>query len=167
MLDADDVVIAHLAEGAEEPLPQQAVVTVTNGPKRPRTRLDLLQRGRVEDAIATDSLGIEVDVLGVNVVRGIAKRAHGHDCVDALPEEMTRIEVGADFATHRFPKPEQGRGVVDDKAGVHFKAELANPVVASKRRLLLPIGDDHVLPLPVEDGQIVGGPRTGHPVRLL
>jgi hypothetical protein len=89
------------------------------------------------------------------------------DDVDALPEQMARIEVRADLRSDRLAQSEQRRRVVDDEAGVHLEGDLLDAVPRRERRCLGPVRDDDVVPLPLEDLEVVVGPRARHPVRIL
>ena len=82
--------------------------------------------------------------------------------------DLTRV-VHAQLK-HRQPvmvaQAQQGLRVIDHETGVHFKGQL-DALIGGKRAGFLPVGDDLLFPLPLEDGFIVRRPGTCHPVRVL
>ena len=90
---------------------------------------------------------------------------NGGDRVDLLPEQVGRIEIGADHRADSFAQAQQGRWIVDIKAGVHLDRN-PDPVVFSEFASLLPIRDQLFVPLPFLDNLVFGRPGSDHPVRV-
>jgi hypothetical protein len=79
--------------------PRLLALAVPHGPERPGTVEDLAVMLRVEDAVAGDVAAIDRGVLRVHMEdHALAFEHLGrlHD-VDSLPEQVARIEVGADL----------------------------------------------------------------------
>ena len=75
---------------------------------------------------------IERHVLGVHVEDRVAERANRGRHVDALPEEMTRIEIDAEVRPGRLPQLQRRLDVVDDEAGMRLERHL-HAVVRGER----------------------------------
>ena len=110
--------------------------------------------------------GVYAGVLGVEKVDGPAQGANGPGRVNALPEEVGGVHVGANHLPSCRPQLQQGFRVVDAEARVHFQRHLVNALGLHKRRFLLPVGDQHLLPLVFQHRLIVLRPGTGDPVGL-
>ena len=87
--------------------------------------------------------------------------------IHPLPNQMAGIQVGADLGTNRFTEFFQGVGVVDTEALVHLQSNLIDTVRFGKGHKVLPIGNQHFVPLPVQNFQILRGPCAHHPVGVL
>ena len=85
------------------------------------------------------------------------EHADGGDRIDALPEEMARIEVATHVRSCDGAQPEHRLRAIDDEPGMHFDGDL-HAVVGGELRVLDPIGRDHFVPLPVEDSS--GSPEA-------
>ena len=98
------------------------------------------------------------DVFGMDVVDRIAQRAHGQKGIDVLPEKMAGIEIRTDFWTDRITQPQQCFGIVNDKSGVPFQGNHVHAVVAAELHFFLPIRENFLIPLPIQNAQEIGRP---------
>src|SRR6185295_15853722 len=81
-------------------------------------------------------------------------------------DEMGRVEVRADDWIHGLAQLEEGLRVIDDKARMHFEADL-DAIFFQERHGLLPVGDHDVVPLVIEDFEVIRRPRACHPIGTL
>src|SRR5207245_6189296 len=118
VLDAEGAVVAGDSERADEIAPELLVLAVADAAERPRPLVVAGVVLRVEDAVEGDVRPIEIDVLRVDVEErvGAAERAHCLKRIDALPEEVARVEVRTQLRPGRGAQPQQGLGVVDEEA---------------------------------------------------
>src|SRR6266850_187262 len=79
---------------------------------------------------------------------------------------MRWIEVRADLRANSFAQFQQRFRVVYDKAGMHLESHFANSMFAYEAQGLVPIGNDHLLPLVIEYVQVIWRPGARDPVRL-
>ena len=86
--------------------------------------------------------------------------------LDALPEEVTGIEIDAEIGRGRLPQPERALDVVDEESRMRFERDL-DPVVAREARGVAPVRDRLLLPLPFEHVEKLRRPWCRHPVGML
>ena len=110
--------------------------------------------------------GIDARVLGVHVIDRRRQRARRGQRIGAHPEQMARIEVRADRRTDRLAQPEQRLHVVDVLLAVQFQAQLAPRRPLRLRHQALPIGDQHLVPLPGQHARGLRRPGRGDPVGI-
>ena len=103
----------------------------------------------------------------MDVVDGALQLADGGYGIHALPDQVGGIEVRANNGAYGLAQTEQGSGIVDAEAGVHLKGDVGDVVGQSEGTCLLPVGNDLLVPLPVQNGQEVLGPGAGDPVGVL
>ena len=84
----------------------------------------------------------------------IAQDADGRDGIDALPEHVAGIVVAADAGAGDGAQLQHGFGAVDDEAGMHLDRDL-DAVIGGELALLGPVGDDLLLPLPLQDLEVI------------
>ncbi len=107
--------------------------------------------------------GVKLRVFGMDMEDGAFEHSHGGDGIDALPEEMARIEIATHIGSGNGAQPEHRLRVVDDEPGMHFDGDL-HAMVGGELCVFDPVGRDHFAPLPVEHLQVIGRPGAGHPV---
>ena len=167
MLDGQDLIVAAEAEVGDHVSPVGLAVAVAHGAEDPgAVQLVGVVLG-VQHAVGGGVVLVDLGVLGVDVVDGALQLADGGHGIHALPDQVRGIEVGADHGTHGLTQAEQGGGVVDAEAGVHLKGDVGDVVGQGEGAGLLPVGNDLLVPLPVQDGQEVLGPGAGDPVGVL
>src|SRR3954452_1179066 len=151
MLDAHCVVVPGCPKCAHDVPPDLLALSVPNRAKRPRPVRDAGVALRVEHAVTGDVGAVEVRVLGMDVEErvGTTQLPDGVDGIDSLPEEMARVEVGADLRAGGLPEPKQRFGIVNDEPGMHLERD-AYPHPAGVPGLGLPVRDDLLRPLPLE-----------------
>ena len=164
MLDGHDLVVADKTQIGDDGAPEIESVAVADRAEDP-SAVDLIPEGfGVKNAVDGNVVLVDLGVLCVEVVDRTLKRADGGNGVDALPDQVGGVEVGTDRVTDSGTKAEQGLGVVNAEAGVHFKGDLGNAVLLGESGGLLPIGDEDLVPLICKDLAKVTGPRAGDPV---
>src|ERR1700722_422684 len=99
----------------------------------------------------------------MDVENCVLEYADGGDGIDALPEEMARIEIATDVGSCDGAQLQQGLRVVDYKSRMHFNGDLY-PVFGGELRVCDPIRRNHFTPLPVENLEVIGRPGAGDPV---
>ncbi len=166
MLDREDAVIAAEAEIGDEVTPIGLAVTVADGTEDPSAMELIAVVLGIENTVLCGVIVIDFGILCMNVVDGACQLADRGNGIHALPNEVRGIEVCADNITDRRAETEQCFGVIDAKARVHFECDMRHVVCESKSACFLPIGDDAFIPLPIENGEKVLGPRAGDPVGI-
>src|SRR2546421_1672116 len=162
MLDRERALIARQTERRQDALPLDLAMSVADRPENPGAEPDLVQRRRVQNAVASRVDRVDGGVLGVDVVEsaGPTQLGYRNRNIDALPEEVAGIEVGADRIPAGLAQAQQRGRVVDDEAWMHLKTK-ADAALGRERRLRLPVGDDLLPPLPVQHLLEVGRPGAG------
>src|SRR5277367_5668332 len=94
---------------------------------------------------------------------GAFQQANGGDGIDALPEQMARIEITPNAGAGDGAQLEHRLRTVDYESGMHFDRDL-HTVIGGKFCMFYPIGRDYFGPLPVENFEVIGRPRAGDPV---
>ena len=87
--------------------------------------------------------------------------------IHPLPNQVAGIQVGTDFGADRFTELFQGVGIVDTEALVHLQSNLIDTVCFGKGHKVLPVRDEHFVPLPVQNFQVLRRPCAHHPVGVL
>ena len=77
---------------------------------------------------------------------------------------MARVEIRAYLGADGLAQLEQRLGVIDAEAGVKLKSYLIDAVSLCERDKVFPIGNEHLVPLPLEDLAEVIRPRADDPV---
>src|SRR5262245_21699986 len=137
---------------------------VAHGAKDPGAVQFIAIMLRVESSIRDRIPFVNGRVLGVAMPDRSFQGAQGGAGIDALPEEMRWIEVGADGSTGGSAELEECLRVVDNEAGMHFQADLLDALAAGPIGGLRPVRDHDPVPLVLENLQVVGRPRAGDPV---
>ena len=75
-------------------------------------------------AIDGDVELVNIAVLAVHMVDGVAQFSDGGYRIDPIPEEMAGIEIAADSRAGGFADLEHGFDIVDEHARMHFKGDL-------------------------------------------
>lgn len=177
MFDGEDAVVVVFAEHGDEGFPELVAVAVADGAEGPASAGEVAVGAGVEVAVVGAFVGVELGVLGVDVVEQprLAECAGGEDGVDPLPEEVRGVEVGAQWPPAPggsldvgllgglFAEADDGVGVVDAEAGVGLPADL-HAVLAAELGLLGPVGHEHLVPLVGEDLLEIRRPGAGDPV---
>jgi hypothetical protein len=101
----------------------------------------------------------------MNVENRIAQRANCGWNVNALPEEVTRIEIDPEVRPNRRTKLQHRLHVVDDEPGVGFQRDL-DAVVGCVLGRFDPVRNGLLLPLPLQHVQEFRWPRRRYPVRV-
>ena len=167
MLDGQHLIVAAEAEVGDQISPVGLAVAVAHGAEDPgAVQLVGVVLG-VQHAVGGGVVLVDLGVLGVDVVDGTLQLADGGYGIHALPDQVGGIEVGTDHGTDGLAETEQGGGVVDAEAGVHLKGDVGDVVGQGEGARLLPVGNDLLVPLPIQDGQEVLGPGAGDPVGVL
>src|SRR3954471_4912373 len=107
------MVVPGHAQGTDDLAPGSLRVSVADRAERPGAVAYPLVRLTVENAVQAHVGGIHVRVLGVRVEDGarVAERANGLHWLDSLPEEVARVEVGADLGAGGVAQAQQRLGV--------------------------------------------------------
>src|SRR5437870_12347924 len=95
----------------------------------------------------------------------LAQHPNHLDRIATLPEQMAQVAVGSDLFTHSLAQLQQRHRIVDDKTGMHFQRQLVYPVSASEFSRLLPIWNDFLLTLPIQNLCVLGRPAISSPIR--
>src|SRR5205809_3627697 len=165
VLDAHDVVVTGETQRADDALPFELVVAPADGAEQPRPLRHPAVRLGVDDAVDGDVLPIERDVLRVHVKDRVAERADRRRHVDALPEEVARIEVDAEAGPHRLAQLQRALHVVHDEAGWASSAAFT-PRTARKPGRPPQYRNAFLSHCPSKNSYKFRGQRLGHPFRL-
>ena len=140
MLDGHHLVVAHQAQVGDDVSPIVHTVAVANGAEDPGA-VDLVGEGLgVKHAVFRGVVFVHLGVLGMEVVDAALQFADGGNGLDALPDQVRGVEVGADDIAHCRAEAEQGLGVIHAEAGVHLEGDLGHAVGTAELGGLLPIG---------------------------
>src|SRR5262249_21130207 len=164
MFDGEHIVVPKHPQRGDQLTPPLRAVAISTCAKDPGAIAFFRVRLRVENAAALQINWIELRVLGMHMENGVCQHANGADGVDCLPEKMARIKVATDVVSRNRAESKHGLWVIHDEPGMHLDSNL-HAVVGGKPRMLHPIGNDHFIPLPLENLAIVRRPWTGHPIR--
>src|SRR3990172_5481731 len=167
MFDAQHPIVAHHLQGAEEAAPEEFIVAKTQGHVLPGAHPGLGHRAGVQRTVERHLLGVDAGVLGMNMKhRSGAQGAHHNEWIHVLKEEMAGIEIGADdFLTADPTKALQRARIIHSLAGVHLDGD-AHAQAARLGSSPLPEGLDLLLPLPVQQLQVLTLPGARHPVGI-
>lgn len=166
MLYADGVVVADHAQVGDHVLPICVVVAVADGAEYPRA-VDLVRIGlSVEHAVDGGVIFVYFRVLGVEMEDSVAERSYAGDGIHALPNEVARIEVCAELGADGLAYFEHTLGVVDAEAGMKLEGYLVNAVLLGEGDGLCPIGNENLVPLPLEYLGEVIRPGADDPVGI-
>jgi hypothetical protein len=173
VLNAEHVVVAVSAQHAHERPPEARVMAPAAGAERPRAMLQVGVWARVVVAVHAALVRVELGVLGMHVKEQsrLAKLARSKHRVDALPEEVARVEVGAEHRRalqaarllRALAHANERVRVVDREPRVRLPRH-AHAVLARKLGLRGPVRHQHAFPLVLHDVGEVVGPRACHPV---
>lgn len=167
MLDADSVVIADHAQVRDHILPICEVVAVADGAEYPRA-VDLVRIGLgVKHAVDGGVIFVYLRVLGVEMEDSVAERSDAGNGIHALPDEVARVKVRAEFGTDCLAYLEHALGVVDAEARMKLEGYLVNAVLLGESDGLSPIGNENFVPLPLEYLGEVVRPGADDPVGIL
>ena len=120
----------------------------------------------VQNAVAANVCHIHFGVLCVEVVDGVAEVVNYFNDVHTLPDKVRRIEVCADHRPYRIAQTKQRFGIINAEAGVHFERNLLHAVLFCEFHGVFPIGNQHLVPLIVQNIEVFRRPRAGYPVGL-
>src|SRR5437870_7083562 len=95
----------------------------------------------------------------------LAEHPNHLDRIATLPEQMAQVAVGSDLFTHSLAQLQQRHRIVDDKTGMHFQRQLVYAVFAREFSRLLPIWNNFLLPLPIQNLRVLGRPAISSPIR--
>ena len=84
----------------------------------------------------------------------------------SIAENEYGVKVCADYIADCISQFHERFGVVYNKTGVHFKCDFCNTVRLCELGGFFPVGDDLLVPLPVEYLAEIVRPRAGDPVRI-
>src|SRR4051812_35094661 len=124
MLDRKDVIIAEHAQRRDKLGPPLIRVTVADRAENPGAVALIRVLLGVKHARLRQVGVVDLGVLGVYVVDGIAQNANRLDRIDALPEHVARVEVRADRWPGNLTKPKHRLRAVDYEPGVHLDGDL-------------------------------------------
>ena len=167
MLDRDHAVVAHRAQHADDVFPVCVIVAVAKRPEHPRTVENVAVALGVENAVLRHVGFVDADVLAVDVINRLAQVPDRLGNVDALPDQVARVEVRADDRAHRRAQLKKRLRVVNAEARVHLEGDFLDSVLRREGRGLLPVGNQNLVPLPVENLRVVVRPRACDPVGVL
>ena len=123
----------------------------------PSALCELVDGLGVEHAVRADVVALDTDVLCVNVVNAIcAELVHCRYRVATHPHQVAGIEVHADHRADGVTQTNERLRIVDHLAAVVLECDLLNAVGLGKLDRLFPVGDKHLVPLPVQN---LGGDR--------
>lgn len=169
MFDAHNMVIAGKLKHGDHILPLLLIRTVAERTEHPRA-VDLIAvMLGIENAVDLGIAAVDAGILCMEMEHSavFADVANGFYRVDTLPNEVGRIEVCAEARADGITELHKGFGIIDAEAGVHFESDLINAVLCGIFGLFLPIRDEHVVPLVIEDMEKILRPRASDPVRSL
>src|SRR5262249_35599073 len=160
VLDRDHAVIAGGAHGAEQGGPARIFMPLAHRGEVPRRSIRVAGWREMQDAVATDAVGMQQRVLAVHPANAVAQRLDHGQRVDALPPEVAGIEVEADIAADMGGERFEAGGAEDGDAGMHLQADhhlrrfSGQPVAR-----LAPERAQLMLELPAEQPLVVGRGR--------
>ena len=163
MLDADDVVVTHRPQRADDLLPLCHVHTVADRTEDPAAVQLVAVMLRIEHAVEGGVVLIDLRILRVEVEDRVAELANDRHRVHSLPDEVARIEVRADVFAGRFADAQHRLGVVNAEAGMKLERDLY-AVLLRELLFLLPVRNKLLVPLVIEDVEELRRPGGGDPV---
>src|SRR5277367_1531141 len=163
VLDGQYMIVAEHPQRGNKLAPPFSAMAITTGAENPATIALLGVWPGIEHTGARQVRGIKLRIFGVNVEDGAFEYANGSNGINALPEKMAGIEVAAYAGSRDGAQLEHRFWAIHDKSGMHFDGDF-HTMVGRKLRVLHPVRRDHFAPLPVQHLQVVGRPRTRHPV---
>ena len=166
MLNADGAVVADGPQCGEDGLPVGSVIAEAQSAENPgAVELVAVVLG-VQHAVDGHVAAFHLDVLGVDVEDAVTQLPqHGHG-VHPLPDQMAGVEIGADLRADGGAQALERLAVVAHEAGVQLQGNLRHAVLPGEGDEALPVGDQHLIPLVVQNSQIVVRPGAGHPVGI-
>lgn len=84
-----------------------------------------------KEAVFAHLFFIHEGILGVEVIDHALQFADGRGAIDAVPDQVAGVEVGADVIAAVFAQANQGLGVGNCPAGMHFNGN-AHAVLLGK-----------------------------------
>jgi len=103
MLDREYTVVADETKGRDEGLPPLGAMAVADGAEDPASGRFVGVGLGVENTVHCRVARVDGAVLGVDVVDAAFERLERLERIDALPEEMRWVEVGADVVAGDAP----------------------------------------------------------------
>ena len=111
----------------------------------------------VEYAIRANVVALQTNILGMYMVNAVcAELVHRRYRIAAHPHQVAGIEVHADHRADGIAQTNERLRIVDHLAAVVLECDLLNAVGLSQLDRLLPVRDQYLVPLPVQD---LGGDR--------
>jgi hypothetical protein len=164
VLDGDDVVVADLTQRLQDVQPSAPGLTVAERYEIPGAAGHWNDVSRVERPV-DPRLRLDPRVLAVHVIDMLcAERADGRDRIASHPDEMRRVEIGADRRPQGLAQTQVAVGIIDALTAVILHAQ-ANSLCLRERDKLLPEWDHAFCPLPFEHVHGFERPGGGNPVR--
>ena len=168
MLDAQHAVVTVQRQGRDEGFPEVVAVAVTDRAEHPAAILDVAIALDIQDAdvafVGLDDFAVfRVYVEDALVLTEVAG---GGDGIDALPEPVARIDVGAEVFARGLAEADDIFGGMDDHARVGFEGDF-HTVLGGEIIFFLPERDDDLVPLVVGGFGELAGPGAGYEVGRL
>src|ERR1041385_4205945 len=157
MLDGNDIVIAGLAHRAQQIGPGRGFAALPNGGEMPGRFGSVARRSEMQNAMPADTLLVQDRVLAMHPADAIANILDDGHGIDALPPEVTGVEIDPDIAPGISGQRLESGGVEHGDARMHLEADhQLRRFLGQPRAGFLPKRSDHVFHLPGENLLIVG-----------
>ena len=134
----------------------------------PRALSKLVDGLGVEYAVRTNIVALQTHILSMHMVNAVcAQLVNGRYRIAAHPHQMAGIEVHADHRADCIAQTNERLRIVDHLAAVVLECDLLNAVGLGKLDRLLPVRDQYLIPLPVQDLSGDRRPAGDDPVRCV
>ena len=163
MFNAHRPVVPGQPQLGEKVPPDLFPVAIAHRAEHPGPVLDLPIGFCVQHSGAAGIPGIHAGVLSVDMIDALPQGADGGRRVDPLPEQMAGVKIRAHRRPHRRAQPQHRLRIVDAEAGMQFNGH-PDPSLFGAAGRLLPVGQQHLIPLIVQNPGVVVRPGAGHPV---
>ena len=167
MLDGKHAVIAAQTQVGDHISPIGLAVAVAHGTEYPRA-VDLVAVVLgIQHAVLGGVVMVDLGILCMEVIDRALQLADSSHGIHALPYQVRGVKVCTDDVTNRCTQLKQRFGVVHAEAGVHFECNVIYTVRLCKCACFLPIRNQNLIPLPIQDLEEVIRPGAGDPVGVL
>ena len=164
MLDGQPAVVAVEAQPITKLPPPFLVVTISHGNIAPSAISHVLVSNGLQAAGQTEHRIIHQCILCVNMMNGIAQGVYSRKGVGTRPKKVTRVEICADDLSNRLSQFQQRRNVINELMPMQFNTKLCDTRVFGGRGKLCPVGQQFLVPLPLENLAVLQRPCARDPI---
>src|ERR1017187_1935397 len=164
MLNTQYPIVARHAQGGDDALPLQLIVSPAHGAEDPRTRIHLSITLRIQHAVQTAVVRVDSDILCMKVMYRNAQLSNRNRNINSLPPEMARIEIDTNRIASQVPQLQERLRVIDAEARMRLQRNLHTGRRCGLRDRF-PVRYQQFGPLPLQHLRELRRPGSGDPVR--